>query len=91
MLVPIFSVYDRAILSYLPPFTLRTVGEAKRQLLDTVKDENHQFSQHPSDFHLVQVGSFNDSSGTIEAFDPPVLIMKCDEAMATTHHIKGNP
>ena len=83
MITPIISIYDRAVLSYMSPFTVRTVGEAKRQLLDTVRDPTHAFSQHPSDYDLVQLGTFNDSNGTIESFKQPVLLMKVSEATST--------
>lgn len=79
---PLISVYDAAVLSYMPPFQTRTVGEAKRQLVDTMADPSHPFTQHPEDYTLVQVGTFNDATGEITSITPPVVLMKADEALA---------
>lgn len=83
MLMPIFAVYDRVVLAYMPPFVVRTAGEAKRQLVDTVRDPNHIFARHPGDYHLVNLGMFDDSTGLIQPTDPPVTVMTADQAVAT--------
>lgn len=76
-----FSVYDRAVMAYLPPFYLRSVGEAMRMMEDTTADPEHRFSQHPADFRLVRLGTFEDGQAEFELLDHPEIICTAEETI----------
>ena len=58
----IFSVHDAKAEAYLPPFYMRTTGEAERAFSANVKDTSTQFSQFPSDYTLVELGTFDEDT-----------------------------
>ncbi len=60
----VFTVYDSKIEAFLPPWHARTSGEAIRQFTDAAMDTKTQFSRHPSDFTLFEIGSFDNLTGT---------------------------
>lgn len=62
-----FTVYDSKVAAYLPPFFMRSVGEAVRSFSDTVNHKESAFNKHPADYVLFQIGSFDDSKGIYEA------------------------
>lgn len=64
----IFSVYDNVAKAFIPPFFLPNEDMAKRAFSDAVNDEKHQFSQHPEDYSLYAVGSFDDTNGMITEY-----------------------
>lgn len=70
----IFAVYDVKAEAYLQPFYLPNEGMAVRVFADCCKDKNHNFGQHPEDYHLVHVGTWNQYKGTITALDAPRTI-----------------
>lgn len=62
----IFSVYDVASESFQRPFTAVKKGEAMRSFIDICQDEKHPLGQHPEDYTLFEIGSFNDASGEVK-------------------------
>lgn len=58
-----FSVYDGAVKAYLPPFFVRSRGEAIRSFTEACSDEKHQFFRHSGDYQLYFVGEFDDGLG----------------------------
>lgn len=61
-----FTIYDQKAEAYLPPFFMPTAGMATRTFADCVNQEDHRFNAHPSDYTLFEIGTFDDSTGTIE-------------------------
>jgi len=61
----IFTIHDSAASAYLPPFILHQEGIAIRTFTDCVNDPNHQFSKHPKDYTIFNIGEFDDSNGVI--------------------------
>lgn len=62
MITKIFSVYDNAVEAYLPPIMFPTLGAAIRAITDALADPSHQFTRHPHDYVLFELGEFDDSS-----------------------------
>lgn len=69
-----FSVFDKAVGAYLPPFAARSKAEAMRSFADAVNDEKHQFFKHVLDYTLMHVGGFDDESGLFSVLDPERVI-----------------
>lgn len=66
----IYSVYDIAAMLYQKPFVAGTHGEVTRSFADIVQDEKHPIGQHPEDYTLYSLGTFNDATGEITPNDP---------------------
>lgn len=62
----IFSIFDEKAEAFLQPFFMETVGQAERALIDCLSDPNHNFSRHPSDYTLFQIGDFDQSTAEIK-------------------------
>lgn len=69
MKTKMFSVYDCKAEAYLPPFFMRSTGEALRGFIEIVNDASHAFSRHPGDYTLFELGEFEDTTGQFELFN----------------------
>ncbi len=67
------SIRDRAAEAYGRPFFLPAVGVAIRSFQDEVnrRAEDNQVFQHPDDFDLFELGSFDDATGKFELHEAP--------------------
>ncbi|WNK13473.1 MAG: nonstructural protein [Microvirus sp.] len=74
------SLYDRASKSFGRPFVVTHLAQAVRGLTDEVNntEQGSDLSRHPADFDLYHVGDFDESLGTVEAFNAPALIVRAD-------------
>lgn len=77
MITKMFSVKDRAADAFGRPFFCSTDGIAVRSFMDEVNREaaDNQLYQHPDDFDLFVIGSFDDSTGAVESFTPQLLML----------------
>jgi len=75
MKLQVYAVYDAAVGCYMQPFFLRSKGEALRSFMDAVSDRKTQFSIHPEDFSLFQVGEYEEATGTLIPSLTPVKIV----------------
>ena len=78
------SIKDRAADAFGRPFYVPAVGVAIRSFQDEVNRaaEDSQIYQHPDDFDLFELGSFDDGNGLFELFDSPKLLMLGKQAKA---------
>lgn len=72
MILKIFSVYDCKVEAYMSPFFMQSRGQAIRAFGDTVKDTSSQFSKHPADFTLFELGTYDDSSASFDLHVTPI-------------------
>jgi len=70
MLKPVIAVFDKKISLYDNPFAVRHVGEAIRQFETLTKDPQTKFGQHPTDYELYQIGTYDEESGLINPSSP---------------------
>lgn len=61
----LYSIFDAKVSAYQPPFTAQNDAHAKRMLADTAKDPKTLFHQHPADYTLFKIGSFDDETGQL--------------------------
>jgi hypothetical protein len=73
------SVRDEKVEAFLPPFFVRSKGEAIRSFQSAVDNPEHAFSKNLSDFVLYEVGAFDDVAGVF-AFQEPVRLLSAFEA-----------
>lgn len=65
-----FAVHDRIVETFAPPFVAQTTAEAERMFVTAAADEKSQLHQHPNDFALYHIGTFNNATGMVEAIVP---------------------
>lgn len=65
-----FSLLDQKVGTYGIPFFMPHLGQAVRACIDIGQDLDTTVGRHPSDFALVELGSFDDVSGMFEQSMP---------------------
>lgn len=65
MIQKIFSIFDEKAEAFMQPFYCETSGVAIRHITDCLSNPDHQFSKHPSDYTLFNLGEFNNLDGSI--------------------------
>lgn len=60
-----FSIFDKGAASYLPVFFVRARGEAIRHFQDAVNDGKSPMFNHPQDFELYSMFTFEDGDGLV--------------------------
>lgn len=71
MIHKLFTIYDVKADAYLPPFILPKIEMAQRTFGDCIAAEDHQFSQHPEDYTLFDLGTYNDENAQYELYNAP--------------------
>ena len=78
---------DSKVEAYLPPFFMRSKGEAMRVLVDTLDDANHLFHKHPDDYYLYHIGEFDDQTGIFIANASPEPVCSCVDLISRPDHL----
>lgn len=74
MIRKMFCIYDSKAELYIAPFCMKARGEAIRAFTDSVNDPGNMIGAHPADFHLFEVGEFDDEAGMVSNYEPKVNI-----------------
>lgn len=77
----IFAVRDVKSESYLSLITLATKGLALRGFAEACSDARSPLAQYPSDFMLYELGTYDPSSGRIEAYKVPVWVASASDVV----------
>lgn len=78
----LYTVHDAAVGAYMAPFHARSEGEALRSLENVARDPNHAFSQHPRDYRLFALGSYDDATARFELLEAPVFVISVEQLLA---------
>lgn len=70
----VFTVYDRKLRQFGPLVVERNKEVLIRVLVDSIGGSKSLMEQHPRDFDLYFVGTFDNSAGRIEGFSVPQLV-----------------
>lgn len=76
MQLRIYSIRDAKAEIYNAPFFQKTHGEAERSFKTVANDPKSTVCQHPEDFDLWYLGTYDDQSGIIESLATPQHISK---------------
>lgn len=79
----VFSVLDTKAGAYNTPFFSRSLGEAERSFDMLRSDTSTVPGKYPAEFVLVQLGQFDDQSGTFETHPPRLVSEGVHVAPAT--------
>lgn len=61
----IYSVFDRAVEAYTPPFCQPSNNAAIRAIKNELANPDSQLAKHSTDFELWQLGQFNEQTGDV--------------------------
>lgn len=65
-----YTVYDSKVEAYLPPFFIKSDGQAQRDFTDAIALPDSPMGRHPEDYTLFFVGLYDDSSALLEPIPP---------------------
>ena len=82
MRLGVYSIFDTAVMAYLPPFYARTMAEAIRSFRAAALDPSHMVGMSRKDYGLVHLGTFDDNTGSFEQEAAPVPVMNAEQAAA---------
>jgi len=85
----IFTVRDDKAEAYLPPFYMRTIGEAVRAFSAAVNDQGHDFHKYAEDYHLYQLGRFDELTGKIDVLENPKHVIGAVDVKTIASHRKA--
>lgn len=74
----LYSVFDVVSQTYGIPMMFTTVDEAKRSFGDIVRSPGSVLSQHPADYLLYQIGTFDILSGDLSCDDFQIVCRALD-------------
>lgn len=60
-----YTIYDSATGIYMRPFFAAADGAAIREFNDLAVSSDHPIGQHPADYTLYRVGTWNDNKGEL--------------------------
>lgn len=66
MIRKLYAVRDVKVETFFPPFVQMNQLEAQRTFLDMCRDERTPISQHPEDYVLYEIGTFDNETGEVE-------------------------
>jgi len=81
MKLQVFCLWDSKIESFMSPFFLKTVAEAKRAISDLCKEQG-KLAVHVEDYSLFHLGSWNDSSAIFDLKAAPEVVCPCVELLS---------
>jgi len=78
-----YCIYDEKAEAYNTPFFFNHDGQATRAFMDQAINQESMICQHPGDFKLYRVGSFDSESGKLEDDNKqPVFLMSGSQIKA---------
>lgn len=79
MLLKAFALNDSKLGEFGQPFFFQHHGQAVRFLSDLVKDGKNTVAQHPEDFRLYCLGTYNPAAGTFDNLSAPEYLAKATD------------
>lgn len=64
---------------YKTPFFTKTTGDALRAFETIAKDPNHEIGKFPSDFTLMELGSWDDLKAKMSILENPIILANASE------------
>lgn len=72
MILQVCAAYDSKARAFLAPFTVAHVDMAVRAFAHVANQPGQQVHDHPADFSLHHLGTFDDGTGELVAFEHAV-------------------
>lgn len=74
MLLQVYSVYDSGVQSWLSPMFFRSKGEMLRAWSAAVNNPESKFAQHPQDYCLFDLGTWDDDKCKFDLHKSPISL-----------------
>lgn len=74
----VFAIRDRQLDAFMTPFFAPSRGAAVRSFIDEVKRDGSPMSQHPEDYSLHLIGTFDDVTSSIHSTSPEQVSLASD-------------
>lgn len=68
------AIHDAKAEAWMTPMFFQAAGQAVRSFADAVNDGKSEFSRHPEDFSLFEIGEFDLRTGIFVAESAPVVL-----------------
>lgn len=81
MKLMMYTVLDKAVGAYLPPFYCRSTMEAIRSFGEACNNREHVFHKHAADYTLMFCGEFDDACGFVRGVEPERVISAIEALM----------
>lgn len=88
MELKVYSVLDKAVGAFLPPFYMRSDGEAIRSFAEACNDPK-SLGKHAEDFTLFRLGSFDDGSGLFKCGEPERVLSALEVRLSSDGVVVG--
>ena len=79
-----YAIYDSATNAYMSPFFLQTDQQALRAFGDLSVKADSEIANHPEDYSLFRIGSYDDNEGKLEACEPVKHLANAHEMAAAS-------
>lgn len=66
MKLELLAVYDSKAKAFMAPFVVSQIAVAARVFAEAANKMNHQICEHPEDFTLWHLGTFDDDTATFD-------------------------
>ena len=83
----LYAVIDTASGVYDGPIPGQSDGQMIRSFSDMAVNAEHPIGQHPEDYSLIKVGTWNDGTGEVEDFQNTTMITGL-EAVANSRKVE---
>lgn len=70
MITKVYSIFDAAVGTFSRPFFMANEGQAMRAFSDEVNNQDSTICKHPEHFSLYYLGTWDDSAGMFESYEP---------------------
>lgn len=81
MKLVVCAVKDRAVNAYNRPIFVPTVGVAIRSFNDEANRKDSEMNNHPEDYDLYELGSWDDETGIYEPVDVPRVVARAQDSV----------
>lgn len=72
MILRMFSMYDEKAEAFIRPFFMPNVAMAQRVIIKAGSEMDHPFAQHPSDYILYELGTFDETGAEFTTTLTPI-------------------
>lgn len=79
MKLEMIAIRDEAVKAYMTPFFVRALGEATRMFRHQANDPESKIANHPEDFLMYHLGTYDDETGIIHQNERHVLLGMASE------------
>lgn len=84
----VFALNDSKLGEFGQPFFFQAHGQAVRFLQDLTRDPKTSIAQHPEDFRLYQLGTYDPRTGQFENLISPEYLAKATDFTEDTGNVR---